>query len=237
MKLRKQLCVYLLICISCVLSLGAQADSLIIPASIPHATPIDIRKYESKASAQVVVVKSDVVDGTLVGFVGQSDNCYEIGSIRADKSINDITVETASKAFSSESRKYGYARYDPDLSVFESKIGTDPDFGIAITVLDMRYKLCRTWDMLGRVTVFGRAYVKAKVELKYAKNQIIVYAKEVAASSDLDYGNRISLSFFFPLLQRELIDQVLADPDFVGAYLYPENTAAAAGAEIAHEKK
>jgi hypothetical protein len=97
----------------------------------------------------------------------------------------------------------------------------------------MRYKICllsNTWDQMTRHAVYGRAYIKARLELRYAKSQTNVYSKEVTASIDVSENDNIPISLFFPQLQAELIDHMLADPDFVRGYLDPDTVSAQAEA-------
>ena len=212
---------------SCMSAGVAQAGDGFSPQLVPSAVPIDVHNIHIVETTQLRKVRLDIDPHTFVGAITFNWKCSSAVNVSLDayqavarpdpkdESKWSFNLATMSRAFAVEMEKAGYPRYDPDLSLFEARLGSDADYQIGTTFTKLEFNKCGNHYLN---VVKGSAYVAARFELYSPRLQKAVFDKVVEASYRIDEDRAIEDRDFNFLLLKQLVDNLLADPDFAAAY-------------------
>jgi len=210
------------------IQLYAFAGEDVNPKTVAPLEPIDVYDLHLKNTAQIGLLRFDMIDNAVVGTKSFRSGCMKPYTLSfgawelmsEDKALGIIRggfdLESLRRIFATEMEKAGYPHYAPDLSLFETKLGSDADFRIAVTVTNIQFALCTSSG--ARQGVNGRSYVKAKWEVFSQREQTVVYGKTVEASYETPDVKFITEREFNRILLRQMSDSVLADHDFVAIF-------------------
>ncbi len=217
----------ILLAAACAVSGAAQAADDFVPKVVESRQPIDVRNLHIADTTQVGVARIDIDAHAFVGATTLNATCsspvnlsldaYESLSNKDNKDnpLWSFDLPTVRKIFATEMEKAGYPRYDPDLSLFESRLGSDADYRIAVTFTKLEFKKCGNRFM--RVDK-GSAYVAARIELYSQRKQKTVFDKVLDSSYKMDDSHPMQDRDFNRSLIGQLADNLLSDPDWVAAF-------------------
>jgi hypothetical protein len=206
----------------------AFAGEAINPKTISPLDPIAVHNLHLTKTAQIGLLRFDIIDNADVGtksFMAGCKKPYTL-SFGAWEALSEnkasgivrggFNLESLRRIFATEFEKYGYPAYVPDLSLFETRVGSDADFRIAVTVTNVQFAQCST--SRNSQLVNGRSYVQAKWEVFSQRDQTVVYTKTVEASYETPDVKFIEEREFNRFLLRQLTDNLLSDHDFVAIF-------------------
>jgi hypothetical protein len=220
----------------CWIGSTARADDSRLPDFVLSKRPIDVRNLHLTQTTQVRVARFDIDENTSVGSLTLNGTCsggrnYSLG---AYETLNTKTfplttswafdLAAVQKIFATEMDSAGYLRYQPDLSLFETHLGSDADFQTAVTFTNMQFNKCSHWYLFD---TSGISYIKARIEVFSQKEQKTVLDKIVEAALKIARSDSIEDREFNRRLIAQLADNLLADPDYVAIFHSPASSVTA----------
>lgn len=197
------------------------------PTTYPALHAIDVHGLHLAKTVQVGVLRMNIEDHDFVGSMTLGRGCshplnlsldaYELVTKNkyGDLSAWVYNLHSVQKIVAAEMEQAGYPKYDPDLSLFEMRLGSDADFRIAMTLNDLHFKKCN--DFFMRHTE-GIGNINATWEVYSQREQKVVYSKSVFASIEAPSGKEVDDREFNRRLIAQMVDNILADPEFVAVF-------------------
>ncbi len=210
------------------IQLHAFAGEPVNPKSVSPVNPLDVRNLHLTKTAQVGMLRFDIADNADVGTKSYRSGCrtpytlsfgaWEVMSANKPLGIirGGFDLESLRKIFATELEKSGYPAYEPDLSLFETQLGSDADFRIAVTVTNLQFAQCAATGNSQHIN--GQTYVQAKWEVFSQREQKVVYTKSAEASYESPDVKFIEEREFNRILLRRLTDNLLADHEFAAIF-------------------
>ena len=216
-----------LFCASIIACTPVYAKEEFVPDVAADKQPIDVHQLRITSTAEVGVVRFTIEPHDYVGPITLNHSCihpanltfdaYELVSKRINQYESQWTfnLQSLQKTFATEMEKVGYPKYDPDLSLFGATVGTDADFRIGVTFTNLQFNKCSDRFLLDTQ---GSAFIEAIIEVFSPQTQQVVYASVVKASYKLDGFHGLTDRDFNQRLIRQMIANLLAEPDFVAVF-------------------
>lgn len=206
----------------------ACAGEVIDPKSVPALKAIDVHELHLTKTAQIGLLRFDMIDNANVGTESYREDCHkpytlsfgawellsenkEMGIVRGG-----FNVDSLQRIFATQMQKSGYPEYAPDLSLFATRLGSDADFRIGVTVTSVQFAFCA--GPIGRKLVNGRSYVEAKFEVFSQREQKVVLSKTVEASYESPDVKFVEEREFNRNLLVRLTNNLLSDQEFAAIF-------------------
>jgi len=223
----------------CLLPIAVQAGdnavadpAVVAPAAAVLATgsPIDVRGLGLTRTAQLGVLHFDIADSADIGtmtFNGSCSHPYKLTLGGYDVVTKDMVnkvplwgldLPSIQRIFAVRMEQRGYPKYEPDLSLFQVRLGSDADLRVAVTFTEMKFAKCS--DARSRVTQGSNA-MKAKWDVYSQRDQKIVYSKIAGGNLTLGSSEAIEDRDFNRRIIEQMIDSLQADPEFVAIFKSP----------------
>jgi len=198
------------LCLSAVVR-GAQAADVDLKKPQPQGvtrTPLKIELPPGGRVMEFSKWKSAVPPNDIVGEVKHGMFCSDSVELEYTKKIDQWMEFAVGKAFKGEAVRFGFSTAEDAISVFDDKSGGGADYRVGATLMALDYRICGNDKEES-----GSTYSKIKWEIFSVRRQQVVYSTVI--ESTYASPKDVLQNEFDGGMMRGLVDNLLADPDFV----------------------
>lgn len=195
--------------VACTTAFGAPTE-VVVPR-VAAKTAIDVTDKQVTRTAEFSAWKVNVDPVDQIGTEHTGVFCSSPDEEQYWTKLGEWLRPTTREEYMKKAFKLGYPKHQAGESAFDEKVGSEADFRIGVTLLDIKYNRCgRSNDK----NLKGTAYVKMKWELFSVSKQKVVFGKTIDASFDNTSGTGVTADDFFRDLMAAEVTNLLADPDW-----------------------